>query len=256
MDGIFKKAEKIVMQAGKILNDSIGKWKSLSYKNEINLVTDIDKKIENYLVSSLKKIAPDIDILSEENFNICKSPDKWIIDPLDGTTNFVHGFPFFCVSVALMLDSKIKGGYVYDPVRKELFSARLNNRAFLNNKPIAVSKTNNLKKSLLATGFSYGFKKQKDNNIGHFTDFLKKSRAVRRAGSAALDLCYVACGRLDGFWELYLSPWDTAAGYIIVKEAGGKVSNFKNEDYSIKDISIAASNTKIHKDLLNVLNKK
>jgi len=182
-----------------------------------------------------------------------KNSRKWIVDPLDGTTNYVHGFPFYAVSVALEEDSRPAFGMVFDPERNEIFSACKGHGAYLNNKPIKVSGVTELKKSLLSTGFSYKIAELEDNNIGHFQDFLFASQAVRRPGSASLDLCYVACGRFDGFWEMELNPWDTAAAWLIVKEAGGEVTTFDGGKYSHYLNEILASNGKIHKEMSQIL---
>ncbi len=175
---------------------------------------------------------------------------------MDGTTNYAHGFPVYAVSIALEENGKPVFGAVFNPERDELFTAEINRGARLNGKSIRVSHTPDLKRSLLATGFSYNIKELKDNNIAHFEDFLFASQAVRRPGSASLDLCYVACGRLDGFWELELNPWDTAAGWLIVKEAGGEVTTFNGGRYSHYLKEILASNGKIHKEMSRILTGK
>ena len=180
----------------------------------------------------------------------------WIIDPLDGTTNYLHDFPFFCVSIALQHKGRIITGVVYDPVRKELFSAERGKGARLNGKKIKVSRVRDLKRALVATGFAYDFGKGKNNNISNFIRFLKTSQAVRRAGSAALDLCYVACGRFDGFWEFYLNPWDTAAGSLVLLESGGLATKTDGSGYTVFDKQILASNLLIHKEMVRVLSGK
>ena len=177
---------------------------------------------------------------------------KWIIDPLDGTTNFAHAFPFFCVSIALEDKGRTVLGVVYDPMRDEIFIAELGKGATLNGKKIRVSRIGSLSGSLLATGFSYGIT-GKDRNITHFRNLLVKAQAVRRAGSAALDLCYVACGRFDGFWELDLHPWDSAAASLIVTEAKGTVTKFDGKPYSHYDKNILATNGRIHSQMVKVL---
>jgi len=253
---LLRKVLDISLEVGGFIVEHLGKFKNLFYKGRINLVTDIDKGSQELIIKKLKKVLPEADFFAEEKNNIVKKTNKsrWIIDPLDGTTNFVHGFPFFCVSIALQENSEIILASVYDPIRKERFSALKGMSSFLNNQHIHVSKTKLLKQSLIATGFSYKFKELKDNNIGNFIKLLVASQAIRRAGSAALDLCYVACGRFDGFWELDLRPWDTAAGILIVKEAGGRVTNFKNIEYSFEDKEILATNKLIHPQMLKQLN--
>lgn len=251
------KASKIVLRAGKYLKQNSKKIKSIAFKGSINLVTNVDREVENILIESLRREFPDIGFLSEEIGEIKPGSGlKWIIDPIDGTTNFAHGFPFYSISLALEKDKKPILGLVYDPVRNELFSAERGQGAYLNGKLIKVSTQKDLKKSLLMTGFSYKLGKSMEANLVHFRDFLIASQAVRRAGSASLDLCYVACGRLEGFWELDLKPWDTAAGWLIVKEAGGEVSTFSGQEYSHYLKEILASNGKIHRQMSKILSKK
>lgn len=253
---VSKKIIKTTKKAGNLILKRLGKFQSISYKNKINLVTDVDKEVENFIIKKLKKITPNIPILAEESSHNLKKDTKWVVDPIDGTTNFVHRFPFFCTSIALMEENKLKIAVVYDPIRKETFFAETGRGAYLNSQPIKVTKVDKISKALLSTGFSYGFRTEEDDNIQHFIDFLYKAQAVRRAGAAALDLCYVACGRLDGFWELFLSPWDTAAGVLIIEEAGGKTTNFKNEEYSLSYNTIVASNNRIHNNMIKILNRK
>lgn len=258
----MRKCKKVAIEtavaAGKFVKSRIGKVAKISYKGRINLVTDIDKKSEALITKRLKSNFPEIPILAEEavgrgRTELSSCGYKWVVDPLDGTTNFAHGFPFFCVSIALEKEGIPILGVVYDPVREELFYAQKDKGAFLNGRRIRVSKTSSLSKSLLATGFAYGFKKAGDSNIENFVNFMMVSQAVRRAGSAALDLCYVACGRFDGFWELDLYPWDTAAATLIVTEAGGRVSKFSGKRYSHYHKEILASNSKVHSQMIKVL---
>ena len=251
----FKKiAVNAALKAGSYILKNLGKVKSVRYKGEINIVTEIDKKAESIIVNTIKKAYPDHNFLAEEKIYKKRNLDyTWIIDPLDGTTNFLHGFPIFCVSIALQYKDDIILGVVYDPTRDELFYAEKGKGAFLNKKKIRVSKTRDLKKSLLATGFAYNKKRVRNNNVTNFFSVMKAAQAVRRAGSAAIDLCYVACGRFDGFWELFLHPWDTAAGILIVEESGGKVTRMDGKDYTIYDKEILATNSKIHKQVIKVL---
>jgi myo-inositol-1(or 4)-monophosphatase len=229
----------------------------VSYKGRINIVTDVDKKSEAIIIDTISSKFPSHSILSEESKPIYTgSPNRWIIDPLDGTTNFTHSFPFFSVSIAFEVDREVVLGVVYDPVREELFWAERARGAYLNNKRIEVSRTGQLKHSLLATGFAYGIKDAVDNNLQHFENFLMRAQAVRRAGSAALDLCYVACGRFDAFWERDLHPWDSAAGMLIVRESKGLVTKFDGKPYSYNDKEILASNRKIHRQMMAVLNRR
>ena len=252
-----KVATRAALKAGKYIEKSLGKVKSVHYKGEINVVTNVDKKAEKIIVHAIKKAYPSHNFLAEENSYPRKKSDfTWVIDPLDGTTNFLHGFPVFCVSVALAFKNKVIAGAIYDPIRNELFYAEKGMGAFLNGKKISVSNVKKLKKSLLATGFAYDVRKEADNNIDNFARFLKKAQAVRRAGSAAIDLCYVACGRFDGFWERGLHPWDIAAASLMVNEAGGKITGFTGSKFSIFDKEILASNSKIHSQMTKVFPRR
>lgn len=251
---IFKKeAIEAALESGFFIKKSVGKVRRISYKGRDNIVTDVDKKSESIIIKRLLSSFPGHAVLSEEaGLHIRPSPYKWIIDPLDGTTNFAHAFPFFCVSIALEYEGKVILGVVFDPLRDELFCAEAGRGAYLNNARIAVSGVKELEQSFLATGFSYG-KARKDRNIKYFKRLLMETMAIRRAGSAALDLCYVACGRLDGYWELDLHPWDSAAGSLIVKEAGGIVTKFDGSPHSDYAKEILATNNKIHRKMVNCL---
>jgi len=250
----FQIAEKVAREAGKILLDNLGKVKKIEYKAKKNLITEVDIESENHIIDIIKSTCPQHSILAEESGRYATSSDHlWIIDPLDGTTNYAHSYPFFAVSIALEIQGKIKLGIVYDPVKDELFSAEDNEGAFMNGGGIGVSDTKFVEDSLVCTGFIHEREWMIDENLRHFENFIRKSRAVRRDGSAALDLCYVACGRCDGFWELGLNPWDTAAGYLIMKEAGGKVTDFSGSLYSIYEKEILASNGSIHEEMIEIL---
>lgn len=247
-------AIKTARKAGEFIIKRLGKVESISYKGRINLVTDVDKLSEEVIVKSLKKAFPEHSFLAEEIYTKeTNSTFKWIIDPLDGTTNYAHGFPFFSVSIALQKEREIILGIVYDPTRNEMFTAIKSRGSYLNKKRIYVSKVTRLERAFLATGFSYNIKDAKENNIEHFTNFIYRAQAIRRAGSAALDLAYVACGRFDGFWELDLKPWDTAAGTLLVKEAGGRVSDFSGKPHPLYTSEVLASNRRIHKDMIKIL---
>ena len=249
-------AIEAAVKAGKFIKSNLTKPKIVSYKGEINLVTNVDRKAEDIIIRKLEKSFPSYSFLAEERGAGSANYDyRWIIDPLDGTTNYMHGFPFFCTSIVLEKGNDIILGVVYDPIREELFCAEKGRGAFLNKRKIRVSKTLKLKNSLLGTGFAYDFKNADRSNMENFINFIMHARAVRRAGSAALDLCYVACGRFDGFWELDLYPWDTSAASLIVKEGGGIVSKFSGKPYSQYDKEILASNGKIHSDMIKVLNE-
>lgn len=249
-------ASVAAVDAGKMLiRKSRGKNR-IDYKGRVNLVTEADIASEKLITRLIQREFPYHSILAEEETEIEHSGDyRWIIDPLDGTTNFAHHFPFYCVSIALEYRGKVIVGAVYDPEREELFSAANKLGAHLNRKRIHVSKERKLEKSLLATGFPYDIGTSSVDNLKNFRKFAKVARGIRRAGSAALDLCYLACGRFDGFWELKLSPWDTAAGHLIVKEAGGRVTDFAGKKYSIYEKAILASNGKVHKQMQNILSR-
>lgn len=249
-------ALKAAYASGLLIKRSVGKISDISYKGRDNIVTDVDKASEKLIIKIIKGAFPDHSILSEERPPMDSgSRYRWIIDPIDGTTNFAHAFPFFCVSIALEEDGRVILGVVYDPMREEVFIAEDGKGSALNGRRISVSGVSGLGKSFLATGFSYGVTR-KDRNITHFKNLLSKTQAIRRAGSAALDLCYVACGRFDGFWEMNLRPWDVAAASLIVKEAGGKVTKFDGKPYLHYEKNILATNGRIHKQIVKVLSKR
>lgn len=248
-------AIEAALKAGSTIKRSVGRIASISYKGIDNIVTDVDKKSEAIIITHIRRSFPDHAILSEESAPRGGiSQYKWIIDPLDGTTNFAHAFPFFSVSIALEKTGEIIMGVVFDPMRDELFYAEKDAGAFLNRRRIFVSKTRKLSQGFLSTGFSYG-NKEKGKNVRHFRNLLMKSLAIRRPGSAALDLCYVACGRFDGFWEMNLFPWDSAAGVVIVREAGGLVTRFDGSRFTPYDKDILASNSHIHSQISRVLSR-
>lgn len=251
----FKKiAIKAALKAGDILNKNRGRVKKVDYKGKINIVTEIDLLSEKTILKIIKKNFPDHSILTEESREQkTDSIYKWIIDPLDGTTNYARDFPSYCISIALEKEGKVILGVVYNPLLNELFTTEIGEGAFLNRRRIYVSSTRDLSKSFLATGFPYDIRESQITNLDHFANFAVRSLAIRRAGSAALDLCYLAVGRFDGFWELKLSPWDTAAVALLVKEAGGKVTDFENEKYSIYSKHILATNGRIHQQMIEIL---
>lgn len=241
-------------EAGELLRRNLGVKTKVSYKGEIDLVTEMDKKAQEYIVKKLSSFFPSYGFMAEEDFSKLKNSDyKWIIDPLDGTTNYAHGLPVYCISIALEVEKEIVLGVVYSPHFQELFSAVKNNGAYLNGKKVVVSKTDCLGKSLLATGFPYDVRTSSKNNINHFNQFVTRAQAIRRCGSAALDLCFVACGRFDGFWEMKLNPWDVASGTLMVQEAGGMVTDFRGESFNIYGKEVLASNGKIHQEMVKVL---
>ena len=249
-------AIKAAKAGGDVLSHYAQKTFHIQKKDyDVNLLTEADLKSEEVVIQTLSQTYPTHQILSEEK-GLHPSPDhqfKWIIDPLDGTTNFAHGFPMYNVSIGLEYEGSRLLGVVYDPTRNELFVGQKNHGATLNGSSIHVSATTQLGKALLVTGFAYDVHTVSDNNLKEFCQFTLRARGLRRTGSAALDLCYVACGRFDGFWERGLHPWDTAAGTLIVEEAGGKVSNYGGQPFSIYGKEIVASNGIIHQEMVSVL---
>jgi myo-inositol-1(or 4)-monophosphatase len=242
--------------AGEILRRNHGREQSIRYKGEINLVTEVDHLSEAYIMDRIRNAFPGHGILSEESSEVLSSsPYRWIVDPLDGTTNYAHNYPCFCVSIAVEKDGRTVAGAVHDPLREESYSAAPGEGAFLNGKPIFVSATEALRQSLLATGFAYDVKSSADNNLDYFREFVFTGQAIRRDGSAALDMCYLACGRFDGFWELKLKPWDTAAGLLILREAGGTATRLDGSPYDIHAPDILASNGRIHDQMLAVIRR-
>jgi myo-inositol-1(or 4)-monophosphatase len=254
---IKQTALKAAHEGGAVLIKYFGKIKSVKHKGEIDLVTEADKKAELTIVSIIKAAYPHHRILAEETGESgTASACKWIIDPLDGTTNYAHGYPIFCISIAVELEGEIRYGIVYDPLRKELFTAEKGKGAHLNGSPLKVSSTQALNNTLLCTGFPYDIRQDLEGNLRHFRGFLMKAQAIRRDGTAALDLCYTAAGRFDGFWEQKLRPWDVAAGSLLVAEAGGTVSDYQGKPFSIYAPEIVASNGIIHEQMLGVLREK
>ncbi len=255
MKDFMKLASEAARQAGEVLKEGLGKRKRIEYKGEINLVTEIDRRAERVIIRLIRASYPEHAILAEEGEGKeGRSGYKWIIDPLDGTTNYAHGYPCFCSSIALERNGEVILGVVYDPLRDELFSAEKGKGAYLNGKRISVSSIGRLIRSLLATGFTYDIKRDQ-RNLKHFRNFILSSQAIRRDGSAALDLCYLGAGRFDGFWELKLSAWDVAAGALIVEEAGGRVTDFRGGKFSIYSREILASNGRIHREMIRILQR-
>ncbi len=250
----LKVAVEAAREAGHMLRENLNAPREIIYKGEVDLVTNFDNQSQQMIYDCLAKNFPEHDFVAEEGLNREKEGEFcWIFDPLDGTTNYAHKFPFFSVSIALEWRGHVVCGVVHDPMRDETFSGIKKGGAFLNGKRIKVSLVDDLDKSLLATGFPYDLRKSAENNIAHFNNFVTRAQAIRRCGSAALDLCYVACGRFDGFWELKLKPWDVAAAALIVQEAGGHLSDFKNQEFSIHGLETLGTNGLIHKQMLNVL---
>lgn len=241
--------------AGQLLLEKYDRKIKVSKKGDINLVTEADIASEGLIIERIKSHHPKHSILAEESGDAVVTGDskwKWIIDPLDGTTNYAHGYPCFCVTIALEHEGEIVIAATYDPTRDEMFAAEHGHGASLNNKPIRVSATEQLSESLIVTGFPYDFK-SRPNFARYLTEFLLNSRGVRRDGSAAIDMAYVACGRFDGFWEEGLNPWDMAAGVLLIEEAGGQISGYDGSKFSIYSPPIVASNGLIHFQMLSVL---
>jgi|YelNatPaOPRAMG01_1025707.scaffolds.fasta_scaffold00075_41 myo-inositol-1(or 4)-monophosphatase len=246
----------IAKEAGSIVREGFGKQLKIEYKtNETNLVTDIDKASEKLITDFIKKKYPTHKILAEESGESGSSSEYlWVIDPLDGTTNFAHKLPIFSVSIGLQKNGETIAGVVYDVMRDIVYSSELNSGSFANGEKLMVNQNDLIGHSVLVTGFPYNVAENPDNVIQKFAAVIKASRAVRRLGSAAIDFCYVASGVFDGFWEVSLFPWDMCAGKLIVEEAGGLVTNFSGNKINIYSKQILASNGKIHKSLMEILN--
>ena len=245
--------------AGAILADRLGRALQVSNKGDIDLVTEADLAAEKLIIERIKSHYPRHAILAEESgategFEVVpgKSDWKWIVDPLDGTTNYAHGYPCFCVSIALERAGAIEIAAIYDPTRDEMFAAERGQGATLNERRIRVSKVDELNSAMLCTGFPYNVR-ERPNFVRHFASFTMEAQAVRRDGSAALDLAYLACGRFDGFWEDGLNPWDVAAGVLLIEEAGGRISDFSGGALDIYTPKVLASNGLIHDHMMQVL---
>jgi myo-inositol-1(or 4)-monophosphatase len=246
--------EATAREAGALLRERIDDRHTVQYKGETNLVTEADHLSEGLIVERIRGSFPDHCILAEESPETANgSGFRWIIDPLDGTTNYAHGYPVFCVSIALEAEGKIRLGAVFNPMLDELFTAEKGAGAFLNGRRLKVSRTAELSRSLLATGFPYDIREDRNNNINYFEAMVLNTQAVRRAGSAALDLAYLAAGRFDGFWELKLMPWDVAAGWLLVEEAGGVVTDLHSAPFDLHSPHILASNGLIHAEMSRLL---
>jgi myo-inositol-1(or 4)-monophosphatase len=256
MEELFQTAQRTARMAGELIREHYGPQQEVEHKGAVDLVTRVDRLSEQAIVDALRSAFPEHPILTEEGTSWAdRSPLRWIIDPLDGTTNFAHGFPVFAVSIALEQDGQIVLGVVYDPLRDEMFAARKAGGAYLNGAELHVSATARLTDSLLATGFPYDIRTDDQTNLDHFGRFALRAQGIRRAGSAALDLCYVAAGRFDGFWELKLAPWDVAAGSLLVTEAGGRVSDFRGGAFDIEGRQVIASNGRVHEEMVALLGK-
>jgi myo-inositol-1(or 4)-monophosphatase len=259
MDDFESAARSAVKEAGNHLRAAWRSSKTVHYKGPIDLVTETDREVEVLVADRLRRAFPDHLIIGEEASAgvMTHAPDAqqyvWYLDPLDGTTNFAHSYPHFAVSLALARGDELLLGIVHDPIRGETFAARRGGGATLNDEKIQVSSLDRLNHALLGTGFAYDRRERADFYLGFFKDFMTRVQGVRRNGSAALDLCYVACGRFDGFWEWKLQPWDIAAGVLIVREAGGRVTDFSGGPFDLHGQQTLASNGRIHGEMIYVL---
>ena len=249
-------AMQLARDAGDILKHYAAREKKVEFKGRANLVTIADKESEAFIIRGIRERFPDHAILAEES-GASESRDnskvRWVIDPLDGTTNFAHQYPFYCVSIGVEENGVVTCGAVYDPCRDEMFSAARGAGAFVNGEQLRVSDVDKLSHALLLTGFPYDVRERIEIPLDLFKGFLMESQAVRRGGSAALDLCHMAAGRCDGFWELKLQPWDTAAGSVIAEESGARITDFTDGPFAIYKKEILASNGRIHDEMLAVL---
>ncbi len=265
-DRVAKGAEHVIhvaieaaRAAGEFLLESVGKVRNIERKKgeERNLVSEIDRGSEKKIIDAIRQKYPSHTILAEESGGSAASSEyKWVIDPLDGTTNFLHGVPIFSVTIAVERNGEVVAGVVYDPNLREMFTAEKGSGAFLNGERMRVSSAPSLIKSLLVTGFPYDIAENPEHAAQHFVNFLMEAQGIRRLGSAAMDLSYVAAGRFDGFWEVHLNPWDMAAGMLFVREAGGKVTDFHGNDSTIYTPQVLASNGIIHPAMLDVLKRQ
>lgn len=254
---LLERTKEIVLLAGEILINKMESGFTITKKGSIDLVTDADKAVEEFLIEKLTQEFPGSAFYAEEQGWVAgeKDADVWIIDPIDGTTNFAHGFPYFSISVALARGGEIILGVVYNPVWKECFTAEKGQGAHRSGRPIHVSTTSDLQNSLLVTGFPYDIKTTAADNMAEFARTTRLTQGVRRTGSAALDLCNVACGRFDGYWEQNISLWDVAAGALILQEAGGKVTDFYGKPLTNEVENILATNGLIHDELFAALHE-
>lgn len=254
LDAAFEFAAATAQEAGALLRAHYRRGVTAEYKGAIDLVTEADRAAEALILDRIRAAYPDHAILAEESgAHQQAGPYTWIVDPLDGTTNFAHGFPHFSVTLALQIEDALEIGVTYDPLRDELFAARRGRGAWLNDQRIRVSTTPRLDRALLCTGFPYDRRTNPLNNTQQFVDFLMQAQSVSRVGSAALDLAYVACGRLDGFWEFRLNAWDMAAGLVLVQEAGGHATEPDGAAVHQWTGRIVASNSLFHAEMIDVL---
>lgn len=247
-------AEQTAREAGALLREGYTQAKHIAFKGSVDLVTEYDHRSERLILSRLRAAFPEHAIRAEESGRSGRPADyEWLVDPVDGTTNFAHGFPVFAVSIALVRRGVPVAGAVYDPTRDEMFLAEAGQGAALNGAPLHVSAETRLDRALLTTGFPYEVRTNPDNNFAQFMQFYRRAQAVRRPGSAALDGAYVACGRVDGYWELSVKPWDVAAAALLVREAGGCVTTAAGDEDFLEEPAILMSNGHLHAPMLRVL---
>jgi len=246
-------AVRIARDAGMVLLEGYGRAHAPEHKGRIDLVTAYDRRSEQAVLGEIARLHPDHAVLAEESGAAGASRVRWIVDPLDGTTNFTHNYPFFSVSIGVEVDGRLAAGVVFDPVRDELFAAAAGHGATLNQSPIHVSPVTRVEDALLVTGFPYDVRENPDRYLRPFRAFLLRAQGVRRDGSAALNLCYTAMGRFDGFWERGLAPWDAAAGVLIVTEAGGRVTRFDGRPADLAGREFLATNGALHPEMMQVL---
>lgn len=249
---------KIAKEAGEIVREGFGKNLEIKFKsNETNIVTNIDKASEEHIIDFIKKKYPSHGILAEEEGEVEKGDEfLWVIDPLDGTTNFAHGLPIFSISIGVVKNGETVAGVIYDVMMDMVYSAEKGGGAFANDKKISVNEGDNLKQSLLVTGFPYNIADNPYGALEKFAELTKATSGVRRLGSAAIDFCYVAKGVFEGFWEVNLNPWDICAGKFIVEEAGGLVTDFSGNKIDFYSKQILCSNGKVHNGMISILNKR
>jgi myo-inositol-1(or 4)-monophosphatase len=247
-------AVQLAFESGKIQKKYFQTVLSVMHKGETDLVTNVDLECQSRILELLGQAFPDDEVISEEKVNAYEAgKNRWIVDPLDGTTNYAHGYPFFCTSIAYEVGGTIVVGAIYNPIMDELFFARKGEGSFFNGRKMEVSAVKEIRQALLATGFPYDVASNPSNNLNHWAAFMMRAQALRRDGSAGLNLSYVAAGRFDGFWEVKLSPWDMAAGALIVREAGGRITSLSGDPFSLYEGGVLASNGLIHEQMLGVI---
>lgn len=255
MKARFELAKQIAIEAGNLQHSFCGSELNTAIKSStVDIVTEIDFAVQSTIVNRISSMFPDDGILAEEKYakeNI--SEWQWIIDPLDGTTNYSHGFPFYCVSIGLYKENKGHYGVIYLPCLNEIFETRRGQGTTLNGKLVSCSVVDEIDKAMVATGFPYDINPMAEDNVPEFKRFLMEAQAVRRIGSAAIALAYIACGRLDGLWEMKLRPWDMAAGVLMIQEAGGTVTGYNNEPFDMFSKKVVASNGHIHQKMIDIL---